>query len=242
AQPTAAVAEVPPPIYSLSEDTSEPPTCPGAERDQPVVCILPPTLPQGTFTYIVMQGFKSGTRFAITISPPRGADIELAPRTANKRGFADAYFYALNNDPLGEYTVRVKAGKETYNGSFTVVAPSNPHLVIQPRRAKPGAGVIASVTGFQPGEELILARYRSTITVNGRVNFQLVSKDTVTTDNKGGARIEYAVSRKKARGKLFVVVVYRPGETTPVAQAVYGAAIDMGVRYPFDWGQNYQEE
>ncbi len=235
-----ASAEVPPPTYSLPEDTSEAPTCPGAAPGEATVCILPATMQQGTFAYLLMHDFKPRTRFNVTITAPNGKKETLARRTINSDGFADAYWYSLHGEPLGEYKISITGGGEKFSGSLTIIEPTSPHLVIQPRSPQAGANITTSVTGFEAKEDLLFAFYRSESVEDGNVNFKLVSQDDIRTDDKGGATKQFRTSRSQ-KGVLFLVLVYRSGQTEPATQAVYQPGKALHLQYPLAWGQNYQE-
>ena len=234
------VAEVPPPTYSLPEDDGEGPTCPGATPGESAVCVLPATMQQGTFAYILMHDFKPRTKFGVTITAPNGSKEKLERRTANADGYADAYWYALHGEPLGEYKIDISGGGEKFSGNLEIVEPTSPHLVIQPRSPKVGSKFTASVTGFDAKEDLLLAFYRSQNVEDGNVNFKLAGQEKIRTDDQGGAKKQFQAVRGQ-KGVLFLVLVYRDGESEPAAQAVYRPGKALNLQYPFAWGQNFQE-
>ena len=239
--PAAPVAaESPPPTYSLPEDAGETPTCPGATPGESAVCILPATTQQGTFAYMLMHDFKPHTRFNVTITAPNGKKEALQPRKVNADGFTDAYWYALHGEPLGEYKINIKGGGENLSGTLTIVEPTSPHLVVQPRAPQVGSNLTASVTGFDANEDLLFAFYRAECVEDGNVNFKLVGQDDIRTDDKGGATKQFRTARNQ-KGVLFLILVYRDGQTEPAAQAVYRPGKALHLQYPFAWGQNFQE-
>ena len=235
-----AVVEVPPPTYSVPEDAGETPSCPGETPGEPAVCILPATMQQGTFAYILMHDFKPRTKFNVTITAPNGKKEALARRTADADGFADAYWYALHGEPLGEYKINIRGGGENFSGNLTIVEPTSPHLVIQPRSPKAGSNLTASVTGFDANEDLLFAFYQSESVEDGNVNFKLVGTDNIQTNGKGGATKQFRTARKQ-KGVLFLILVYRSEQSEPAAQAVYQPGKSLHLQYPLAWGQNYQE-
>ncbi len=234
------VTDVPPATYSLPEDDGEIPTCPGATPGESAVCVLPATMQQGTFAYILMHDFAPRTRFGVTITAPNGAKDTLERRTANSDGYADAYWYALYGEPLGEYRIDINGGGENFSGNLEIVEATSPHLLIQPRSPKVGSNFNASLTGFDANEELLLAFYRSENIEDGNINFKLVGQESLRTDDNGGANKQFQTTRNQ-KGIIFLVLAYRAGESEPAAQAVYRPGKELGPQYPFAWGQNYQE-
>jgi hypothetical protein len=243
ATPTPAVAagptEIPPLTVSLAEDTSPKPTCPQATEGQPGICLVPTVVPRGTFVAMLMHGFAPGTSFRVVITPPNGVRVILGEE-ADADGFSDAYWYALNDEKLGKYKVSIRGGGKKFNGSFTIVKPQQPHVVVQPQAPDAGTPVIISVAGFNPREELLIVRYQSTGIENGRVQFQRLDVTSLTTGGIGGGQ-ELFRTRTNQQGKLFLVQVYRPGQAEVLAQAVYQVGKPLNMRYPFAWAQNFQE-
>ncbi|NOX64058.1 MAG: hypothetical protein GXP42_19300 [Chloroflexi bacterium] len=228
----------PPPVVTLSEDLSPKPACPDAAPDKPAACLLPTTVPRGTFTYILMHGYAPKTNLKLRIITPKGETL-LIPLKADAEGFAQAHWYALNDEPLGEYKVRVRGGGNPFDGVFNVVKPVAPSLVIQPRVSVPNTPVIASFAGFEPKEELVLARYRSTGSENGALTFTLVNTKKVRAGGQGGGQVMF--KKGNAKGEFFLVNVYRPGQPEPLAQAVYQVGKPLYLRYPMGWAQNLVE-
>ncbi len=236
----APAGQIPPATASIPEDASAPPTCPGAAPDAPSLCLLPTILERGTFAYLMAHGFPAGTRIDVTVQPPRSQRVAFSDQT-DSQGFADFHWYALNDEPLGEYRVTARGGGQTFNGAFTVVAASSPHVVVQPRTAPANAtSVIVSVAGFQPNENLIVARYRSSGVSGGVVNFELMDTIDLRTGGAGGAQQTVPTPGAKA-GDLYLLAVYRPNQGEALAQAVYSIADPLYLRYDFAWGQNFQE-
>jgi 5-hydroxyisourate hydrolase-like protein (transthyretin family) len=235
-----AVTEVPPPTYSVPKDAGETPSCPDATPGEPSVCMLPATMQQGTFAYLLMHDFKPRTKFNVTIIAPNGKRETLARRTTDADGAADAYWYALHGEPLGEYKINIRGGGENFSGNLVIIEPTSPHLVIQPRSPKAGSNITASVTGFDANEDLLFAFYRSENIEDGNVNFKLLGKDSIRTDDKGGATKQFRTARNQ-KGVLFLILVYRSGQSEPAAQAVYQPGKPLHLQYPFAWGQNFQE-
>lgn len=236
----APAGQIPPAVVSIPEDTSPPPTCPGAAPDAPNICLLPTTLERGTFAYMIAHGFPAGTRIDVTVRPPKGGPIAISDQT-DAQGFADFHWYALNDEPLGEYKVTARGGGQQFNGAFTVVKAASPHLVVQPRTTPANAtAVIISVAGFEPNEKLIIARYRSTGASGGVVNFELTNTFDLQTGAGGGGQQTIATANAKA-GDLYLLAVYRPDQGEALAQAVYSIVEPLYLRYDFAWGQNFQE-
>ncbi len=200
AAPTTA--EVPPPTYSIPEDDSETPKCPGATPGESAVCVLPATMQQGTFAYILMHDFAPRTKFGVTITAPNGGKDTLGRRTVNADGYADAYWYSLHGEPLGEYKIDISGGGEKFSGNLEIVEATSPHLVIQPRSPKVGSNFDASVTGFEAKEDLLLAFYRSESAEDGNVNFKLVGQQKLRTDDKGGANKQFKIGTRPERRSL----------------------------------------
>lgn len=238
AAPTPATAGIPATL-SIPADNSERPTCPGAAPDQPAICLLPTSLERGSFAYIMVHGIAPRTPISLVVKPPKGAKI-TTPERADANGFADFHWYALDDEPLGEYKIQVRAGKEVYDNTFQVVEATAPRLVVQPRAAPAGAPVIAAVAGFQPNEKLTLGQYGSTETTGGSIQFQLLHTIDLTTNAAGGAHVTLSTKGGKG-GDLHLVAVFRSGQDTAIAQAVYSINQPLFLRYPFAWGQNFQE-
>lgn len=236
----APAGQIPPAVVSIPEDASPAPTCPGAAPAAPSFCLLPTILERGAFAYLIAHGFPAGTKIDVTVRPPKGQRVAISDRT-DAQGFADFHWYALNDEPLGEYKVTARGGGQTFDGAFTVVKAASPHLIVQPRTAPASAAaVIVSVAGFQPTENLIVARYRSAGVADGVVNFELMDTFEVQTGAGGGAQRTIATPKAKA-GDLYLLAVYRPQQGEALAQAVYSIADPLYLRYGFAWGQNYQE-
>lgn len=225
---------------TLAEDVSAPPTCPGATPGEPTFCILPTTLPRGAFVALLAHDFPPDTAINVTVSPPRGAAVPLRTTRADANGYADFYWYTLNTEPLGEYKVLMRDGGKTLNGAFTVAAPTQPLVVAQPRTAPVGTPVLVSVNGFTPNESLILTRYRRTASENGQLTLTKVDSVSLRTGGIGGGQRLFNTTGVAA-GEFFLVIVQRPGQAEVLAQAVYSIAEPLYLRYPFAWGQNYQE-
>ncbi|MBX7232747.1 MAG: hypothetical protein K1X65_00075 [Caldilineales bacterium] len=232
--------QIPPAVVSIPEDNSPQPTCPGAAPDAPSICLLPTTLERGAFAYLMAHGFPAGTRIDVSVRTPKGQRVAISDQT-DAQGFADFHWFALNDEPLGEYKVTARGGGQTFEGSFTVVAAASPHLVVQPRTAPIDAtSIIVSVAGFQPTENLIVARYRSAGASGGVLNFELVDTIALQTGAGGGAQKTVATPRARA-GDIYLLAVYRPDQGEALAQAVYSIGQPLYLRYAFAWGQNFQE-
>ena len=236
--PTSST-QIPAPSVLLAEDTSGDPTCPGATAGEPAICLLPTSMPQGTFAYMLMHGFPAQTSFNVTVTPPQGDPVSLAV-SADDQGLAEAHWYALHDEPLGEYKVKIEGGGQTFDGAFTVAATQAPRLIVQPRAPEAGAPVLASMTGFQPGEKLIVARYRRANTADGSVQFELADSTEVEMDSRGGSSL-FLRTGKDQKGDLFLLTAYRPNQADPAAQAMYSVGVPLRLRYPLAWGQNDQE-
>lgn len=236
---TSAPAEIPPASVTLPAETTAFPTCPGATADQPAICLLPATLPRGTFTLMLMHGFEPGTVFKITVTPPNGVRVRFNA-TANGEGIADAYWYALNDEKLGEYKVRIRGGDQTFNGAFTVVKPQQPHVVVQPRSPQAGTPIIISVAGFEPREKLLIVRYRMLGQENDQLQFERLDTTPLTTGGIGGGQLLFK-TQSKQQGELFLVQIYRPGQADVLAQAVYQVGRPLDMAYPFTWAQGFGE-
>ena len=223
-----------PTVITIPVDDSAPPTCPGAVSDAPSICIMPTTVERATYVYMLMHGFKPGAKFAVTVTPPKGAAVRYNV-TANKQGIANGRWYTLNNERLGEYKVSIRGGGQTYENTFTVVEASSPHVVVQPRSPKPGTSVIISFSGLKPNTAYVLARYRGSLTADGRMRFKLYSTKEMKTGKGGGAQANFRTKRAD-KGRLFMAVVYEKGGSQPLAQEVYAPGRELYLRYPFAWG------
>ncbi len=240
--PTAAApaaGQIPPATVSLPEDTSGRPTCPGATGGASAICLLPTIVPRGTFAYLLAHGLAANTGFTAIVTTPKGERISISD-TTDAEGFVDLHWYALNTEPLGTYQVSVSGGGQTFTGSFNVVKPTSPHVVVEPRTTSAGTPVKVSVAGFAPNETLILAQYRSGGAANGSVRFTLVGSSELKTGPAGGAQTQLQ-NKGATDGQLYLLEVYRPGETAAVAQAVYAIGQPLYLRYSFAWAQNFQE-
>ena len=103
-----------------------------------------------------------------------------------------------------------------------------------------GIPVKVSLAGFQPAEDLILARYRGSAAANGEIDFALVDSTPVKTGAGGGAQVQLATTGAQ-NGELHLLTVFRPGQATELAKAAYIVGEPLFLRYPFAWGQNFQE-
>ncbi len=237
--PGEAPAEIPPETYSFAVDKSAPVTCPNATPGELTICMLPDVLPRGTFGYMVMHDFKPKAKFTINVKAPNGK-ITRMTRKANADGYAYAYWYALNNERLGEYQVTIKGGGKTFKDNFTVVEPSTQHAIVQNRSTQPGTAVTFSVAGFEPTETVILARYLNKGTEGGELQFEYVDTKELKTGKGGGAQRKYSTKRGQ-KGNMYLILVYRLGDAEPITQVVYGVGQPLNSQYPFAWAQNYQE-
>ena len=245
--PTAAApvaGQIPPATVSLPEDTSGRPTCPGATGGASAICLLPTIVPRGTFAYLLAHGLTANSGFTAIVTTPKGERISISD-TTDAEGFVDLHWYALNTEPLGTYQVSASGGGQTFTGSFEVVKPTSPHVVVEPRTTPAGTPVKVSVAGFEPNETLILARYRSAglsalSPANGNVDFTMVDSTELKTGSGGGAQMQVQTTGA-TDGELYLLEVYRPGQAEPAAQAVYAIGQPLYLRYPFAWAQNFQE-
>jgi len=223
-----------PVTITIPEDKSAPPTCPKATKGKPSICIMPTTVEQGTYVYMLMRGFKPGTKFAVTVTPPSGR-ATLFYSLTNKKGIAEGHWYPLSNEKLGKYKVVIRGGGKTFKGSFTVKKATSPHVVVQSRSPVPGANIIVSATGLKPGKVYVLARYRASSVKNGQVNLKLIGTREVKAGKNGGIKVNFTTKRAD-KGKLFMIVVYEKGSQQPLAQEVYAPGITLYLRYPYAWG------
>ncbi len=241
--PAAATTPAPstsgiPQTLTIPADHSNPPTCPNATAGQPAICLMPAVTQRATYVYMLMHGFPAGAKFNITVIPPKESPVKFTV-TANDQGLAEAHWYALNNERLGTYRVRIRgAGK--YNGAFKVVKATAPHIVVQPRSPQPGTPVIISISGLKPNTTYAVARYRSVGETDGQVQFQLMDVTDMTTGKGGGAQAPFPTQEKDA-GTLFLAVLFEKGGSQPLAKEVYAPDQELYLRYPFAWGQNVQE-
>ena len=238
-QAATTPAEIPPLTVSLPAADGARPTCPDAPAQQPAICLVPDTLPRGTFVALLMHGFAANTSFRVTVTPPNGVHVILSVR-ADAEGYADATWYALNDEKLGTYKVSIRGGGKTFKGSFDVVKPQQPHVVVQPRSPQEGTPAIISVAGFSPREELLIVRYRQTGATDDQVQFERVDVTAIKTGGIGGGQQLFR-TRANQKGQLFLVQVYRPGQAEPLAQAVYQVGTPLKMRYPLTWAQNFIE-
>ncbi len=228
-----------PTTLTIPVDNSPPPTCPDAEAGKPAICMMPTTTQRATYVYMLMHGFKPGTKFVVTVTTPKGVVVKLNVQ-ANDVGIADAHWYALNNEKLGTYRVRIRGGKMKFSGAFKVVKATSPQVVVQPRSPQPGTPVIISVSGLEANTTYVLARYRSKGDVGGQVQFELLDTVDITTGKGGGAQVTFNTKQKDA-GTLFLATVYEKDGSQPLAKEVYAPGLELYLRYPFAWGQNSQE-
>jgi 5-hydroxyisourate hydrolase-like protein (transthyretin family) len=222
-----------PATLDIPVDTSAPPTCPDAAADATAICIMPTTLDRATYLYMLMQGFEPGERFAISVKGPRGG-VDKFSVQADANGFADAHWYALNDDRLGTYKVRISGGDKTLTESFKVVKAAAPHVLVQPREPQPGTPVIISFSGLQPKTTYAMARYRSTGESDGQLHFQFMDVLDMTTGKGGGAKASFATSKADAN-TLFMAVLFDKTTGELLAQEVYAPGTALYLRYPFAW-------
>ena len=231
--PSAAPGGIPSTL-SIPADNSAPPTCPGAQPDEPSICLMPDTIERAEYVYMLMHGFKPGTQFLVTVATPRGGNVKLNVR-ADENGIADAHWYALNNEKLGTYRVNIRGGGKRFRGAFKIVKATSPHLVVQPRSPKVGQPVTIAISGLEPTTTYTLARYRSTGEAGGQIQFELMDTKDIPTGKGGGAQMNFANPKKDADA-LFLAVLYEKGGSQPLAQEVYAPAQELYLRYPFAWG------
>ncbi|MCO6451436.1 MAG: hypothetical protein J5I90_11675 [Caldilineales bacterium] len=240
AEATTTTDEIPPKAVTLTEDASAKPTCPDVASDGSAACVLPATVPRGTFVYIPMIGYDPGTKLRVFVTPPGGGRVEL-PATADAEGYADVHWYGLNDEALGDYNVAIRGGGSPIDGKFTITQPAQPSVIAQPRSPDAGTPVIISGAGFESGENLILARYLSQGVTDGVVNFTLDNSERIKAGGIGGFQTTYRTGSGQD-GNLYLVNVYRPSSAEPVAQAVYQVGQPLYLRYPFGWAGDAQSE
>jgi 5-hydroxyisourate hydrolase-like protein (transthyretin family) len=236
-EPTAAPLQ-PPAVVTLPAAPAELPTCPGAGAG-PIFCLLPTTLEQGSFAYMMAHGFPARTSIQVSVRMPNGQVVRIADR-ADGSGFADFHWYALPGEPLGDYRVTARGGNQTFAATLTVVAARGPRVVVQPRLTTANAGVVVGLTGFAAGENLVLVRYGGADAPSGTVELRQLDRTEVTTDAAGNA-IRTLSTRGARPGQLYLVAVFRAESDEALAQAVYAVGQPLHLRYPFGWGQNLQE-
>ena len=224
-----------PATLTVAADNSAPPVCPNAKPGSPAICIMPSIVQRATYVYMLMHNVDPGAKFGITVTPPKGAAVRMTV-LANADGIAEAHWYALNNERLGVYKVRIRGGGKTLNDTFKVVKAKAPHIVVQPRTPEAGTPVIISVSGLQPNTSYVLARYRSDGEIGGQVQFKFVATTKITTGKGGGAQATFATNAAD-KGALFLATVYKQGGSQPLAQEVYAPGQELYLRYPFAWGQ-----
>ena len=224
-----------PKTFMLAADHSGRPVCPAKTSKEKAMCIVPSTIEQGTYVLMIMQGFKPGTLFRISVKTPKGG-VARFNRKANKSGFAEAHWYSLNNESLGAYRVSIVGGGKKFSKTFKVIKAKSPHVVVQSRSVKPGTPVIISATGLAPKTKYILARYQGGDKTEGDITFKLISETAITTDKHGGARKQFG-TKAKDKGVLFLTMIFKPGDPTPLAKEVYSPGKILYLRYPFAWAQ-----
>jgi len=232
--PATGELETVPRMVKVPVNEVEAPSCPDS-GNEPTICMMPTVTQRSTYVYMLAQGFKSGTKFVITVAPPKGAVVKFVTK-ANNEGIADAHWYALNNEPLGTYDVRIRGGGEKFTGNFEVVEATSPHLVVQPRSPRPGTSVIISFSGVESGKTYVVARYRATDDSGGQVRFQLMDSREIQADNNGGAHATFK-TKKADKGTLFLAVLYEKGNAEALAKEVYAPGKELYLAYPFGWGQ-----
>ncbi len=237
ATPTPAPPQ-PPAVVTLPAAPDGLPTCPGAASG-PIFCLLPATLEQGSFAYMMAHGFPARTPVQVTVRMPNGQVVRIAERT-DSNGFADFHWYAMPDEPLGDYQVTARGGNQTFTATFTVVGARGPRLVVQPRQTTANAGVIVGLTGFAANEKLVLVRYAGADATSGTIELRQLDRTPVTTDAAGNA-IQVLSTRGARAGQLYLVAVFRAQGEEALAQAVYTLGQPLYLRYPFGWGQNLQE-
>jgi hypothetical protein len=237
ATPTPAPPQ-PPAVVTLPAAPQELPTCPGAASG-PTFCLLPTTLEQGSFAYMMAHGFPARIPIQVTVRMPNGQTVRIAERT-DGNGFADFHWYALPGEPLGAYQVTARGGNQTFTATFTVVPARGPRLVVQPRQAAANGGVIVGLSGFAANEKLVLVRYAGADATSGTIELRQLDRTPVTTDAAGNA-LQVLSPRGARGGQLYLVAVFRADGEEALAQAVYALGQPLYLRYPFGWGQNLQE-
>ena len=228
-----------PATLAIPADNSQPPTCPDAQAGQPAICMMPDVTQRATYVYMLMHDFKPGAKFVIAVTTPTGKTVKFKAQ-ANQDGLADAHWYALNNEKLGAYRVKIRGGGKTFNGVFKVVKATSSHIVVQPRSPEPGTGMYISISGLKPNTTYVVARYRSVGESGGQMQFELMDTIKMTTGKGGGAQETFRVGKEEA-GTLFLAAVYEKDGSQPLAKEVYAPGQDLYLRYPFAWGQNSQE-
>ncbi len=235
--PTPVPAQ-PPAVVTLPAAPDDRPTCPGAGSG-PTFCLLPTTLEQGSFAYMMAHGFPRRIPIQVVVRMPDGQVVRIAERT-DGNGFADFHWYALPNEPLGDYQVMARGGNQSFTATFTVVAARGPRLVVQPRQTTANAGVIVGLAGFAANEQLVLVRYAGADATSGTVELRQIDRTPVTTDAAGNA-IQILSTRGARSDPLYLVAVFRADGEEALAQAVYTLGRPLYLRYPFGWGQDRQE-
>jgi len=223
-----------PTTIMMPVDNSPLPSCPDATNDAPTICMMPSTTERATYVYMLMHGFKPGTQFGVTVTPPTGATVQFNVK-ANKDGIADGHWYVLNNERLGAYKVRIRGGGQTFDDSFTVTEATSPHVVVQPRSPQPGTSVIISLSGLKPNTTYLLARYRGSLTDDGRVQFNLFTTKELKTGKNGGVQASFP-AKKDQKNRLLLAAVFETGNPQPLAVEVYSPGRELYLRYPFAWG------
>ena len=234
---TPASGETIPSTLTLAVDNSAAPTCPDAPAGKPAICLMPTTIERATYTYMLMHGFDPGTKFAITVTTPKGNKVKFSVQ-ADDNGFADAHWYALNDERLGVYRVAIRGGGKKFTGSFKVIKAASPHVVVQPRTPEPGTPVIISISGLEPNSTYTLARYRSSGESGGQVTFQLEDTMTMKTGKGGGAQVTVPTGAED-QGTLFLAALFDAQGGQPLAQEVYAPGQELYLRYPFAWGGSH---
>ena len=222
-----------PATLEIPVDASPAPTCPDAAADATAICIMPTTLERATYVYMIMQGFAPNERFLISVKGPKGRTDKFSVQ-ADASGYADAHWYALNDDRLGVYKVRINGDNEAFSGQFKVVKATSPHVLVQPRSPQPGTPVVISFSGVQPKTPYVVARYRSVGEANGQVQFQFIDTTELTTGKGGGAKATFDTSEADA-GTLFLAVLFDKTSGEMLAKEVYAPGQALYLRYPFAW-------
>jgi hypothetical protein len=188
---------------------------------QPTVLISPAAGPRGTeFTIEAIHGMEPNEAFDLIVFLGE-TEIYRTAHTADDAGSFTTILLTEASDPAGEYeVVIVPAISNPFGNTFTLIGdaadrgapdeeqpmqrPADPpaeqlRIHITPRSVQPGQAVTVTVTGLNPGEDVLV----NAIADNGDVVYQT----SASADRNG--QVEVEVTSGDVAGRMVTVYVTR---------------------------------
>lgn len=154
----------------------------------------------GVLFDICVKGFEDTPAVNVVVTFPNGSERTLLQSPESGEQNRRSPFFAYPPNPLGEYHVRATQGSASATGTFEIVAPKSPKLVLLLYEIVAGGSVPVALSGFDPRERIELYLYRATGYSNG-------GEEVPTRIYTRGPRV--AVFRVDARGFARRSVVVR---------------------------------